>query len=326
MQSSSERIADVLKTWHAVIGDKEITSSQLLKRTAGGAQRVPAIRKLRDALQAVFPRQQLNAQRLGMWLSKHRGIESGELRLSGDYDSHKNHWIWTVFRPATSKEIEIELEEFGLRLLDQRNEKMVGKNLDQRLKQYEKDRDEIETLDEQRRAAESNRKYKELAKAKSANVEAIQTIDKAEKHPRKSIFLAPATGFFMFEQKTEKRCSDLQALGFRASMGYLSPSRFVIFIDGDPDMKELKRVALRFMVKVYESVKTPAKTKADSSETELVWNQQMQTWLPKPTAAMPLGYIPESKFLARAFVEDHERAGAAIVSHPFLKFSWEVFN
>lgn len=324
MQSSSERIADVLNAWHAVIGDKEITSSQLLKRTAGGAQRVPAIRKLRDALQAVFPRQKLNAQRLGMWLSKHRGIESGELRLSGDYDTHKNRWIWTVFRPASSKEIEIELEEFGLRLLDQRNEKMVGKNLDQQLKQIEQDDAKLDQLDDQRRADASDKEYQ---KREAANKEAIQVIDKVEKRPHKNVFLAPATtGFFLFEAKTEKRCRDLQALGFRASMGYLSPERFVIFIDGEPDMKELKRVALRFMLKVYESVSTPAKTKLDSVETELIWSSRMQTWLPKPTTAMPLGYNPDLKFLRRAFVEDHERAGPAIRSNPYLVFPWNVFT
>lgn len=315
-------IETLLKTWHAVIGDKEITSSQILKRTAGGAQRDPAIKELRDALQALFPRQQINAQRLGMWLSKYRGIESGDLRLSGDYDSHKNRWIWTVFRPASIEQIESELAESAQRYVEAREKKLVGKGLDRRLKQLEKDNAKLESLAEERRASESDKAYKELAKAEAANVEAQQVIDAAEKRPRKYVYLAPTAGHFIFEDKTDKRCDDLRALGFKASVGYLSPSRFVIWIDGNPDMKELKRVAERFLIKINETEKSPASAKASGSEQ--VWDAEHQRWLPADWNQLDHTSI---RLIRRALAGgEPERAGPAIRSTPFLRFDWKIFD
>ena len=61
-------------------------------------------------------------------------------------------------------------------------------------------------------------------------------------------------------------------------MGYLSPSRFVIWIDGDPDMKELKRVAMRFLMTIFES-EQPRPTKK-AHESELIWDGDRQQWLP----------------------------------------------
>ena len=252
-----------------------------------------------------------------MWLSKHRGSESGDLRLSGDYNSNKSRWHWYVFKPASIEQIESELQESVHRFVERREKKLVGKGLDERLRQIEKDQAALHALDEQRRVAESEREYKER---EAANAQAIKAIDAVEKRPSKYVYLAPRIGHFIFEGKTEKRCDDLRALGFKASMGYLSPSRFIIWIDGDPNMTELKRTAERFLLKIYESEKPRASAKASASEQ--IWDAEHERWLPPEWYEMDHTSI---RHIRKALELDRPRGGDPIHLKP-LSQAWSPFN
>ena len=318
MQSSSERIADVLKAWHAVIGDNEITSSQILKRTAGGAQRDPAVRKLRDALRALFPRQRLNAQRLGMWLAKHCGSESDDLRLSGDYDSNKNRWIWCVFRPASIEQIESEFQESAQRFIERREEKLVGKGLDQRLKQLEKDKAKLESLAEERRAYESDSKYKECESTKSteaANAEAQQVIDAAAKPSQlKAILLTPMRARrFMHRPSVEGCARKVRDAGFKCDViDYQQGYAVRVF---NIELAEARKLANRLLFGVHE-IASPLK--ARPGESEKVWCMHTQRWVDRVDNG--LRYVPEAKFIRRALSLDRQGSGA-IKLKPLARWS-----
>lgn len=305
MQSSSERIADVLNAWHAVIGDNEITSSQILKRTADGAQRDPAVRKLRDALQALFPCQQLNPQRLGMWLAKHRGSESGDLRLSGDYNSNKSRWHWYVLKVASIEQIESELAESAQRFVEARENKLAGKGLDRRLKQLEKDQVALDALDEQRRAAESDRKYKERVKFLAPNSPTPKQIKQAKCYvlvPRGTSRFSREASANLYEQKVRQ-------LGYTADVIFHRQGGYAIrLFDVDrSDAGSIARTVVLSVVEIKNRLKFEGKKTVIESDTDLP----------------AIGYFPEQKFLERALVEDHARVHRPT---PFLGFEWKIFD
>ena len=264
----------LLAAWSAAFGEREITSTELLKRTQHIALSDPLLAKLRDILRSILPfGRKLSALSLGLYLRRHIETEHDGYRLSGTYDSNWHRWNWYVFKVSSVEEIEAEPNVSMQPFIDARKKKLAGAGLEKQLKQLEKNAVE---LDQQRHADKSEK----------SNAEAQQAIDDAEKEEaeeeaevaRKHIYLAPACGHFVFEGRTEKRVRDLCKLGFKSSMGYLSPSRFVIWIDGDPDMKELKRVAMRFLMTIFES-EQPRPTKK-AHESELIWDGDRQQWLP----------------------------------------------
>ena len=318
--TGADKFETLMAAWYSAFGERELTASEALKQTAGAARQNPKLGALRNAMEALFPiGRAINPRRLGLYLRKHIDTQCAGYRLAGSYDSNVKRWDWYIFKPASIEEIESELEESVQRFVTAREQKLAGKGLAQRLKQSEKDLRALELLQENRRASESKRLYK---KREAANVQAIKAIDAAEKQPaRKHIYLAPARGHFLFEDKTEKCCNDLRGLGFEASMGYLSASRFIVWIDGDPDLKELKRVAERFLVKINETENTPAKSKPKNSKEE-IWDAEHQRWLPGDWNSIDHTSI---RLLRQAFVEDHVRR-PAVRSTPFINFGWDVFK
>lgn len=272
MAKLTNRDRDILKSllaaWSEAFGEREITSTELLKRTQHIALSDPLLVKLRDILRSILPfGRKLSALSLGLYLRKHIETEHGGYRLSGTYDSNQHRWNWYVFKISSVEQIESEPNISVQPFIDARKKKLAGAGLEKQLKQLEKDTIE---LDKQRHADKSDK----------PNAEAQQAMEKAEeeKAARKHIYLAPASGFFVFEHRTMKRCRELCKLGFIASMGYLSSSRFVIWIDGSPDMKELKRVATRFLMTIFESEQPRATKKA--RESEQIWDAQHERWLP----------------------------------------------
>lgn len=106
----------------------------------------------------------------------------------------------------------------------------------------------------------------------------------AEQKPTGPVyFLAPRCGFFSFERTAEKRAADLRDLGVsKAALVYLSATRSAIVIDGEYDLKELKRHALRLLLTVHVAAQRPTRKEP----------------------GLPLGYDPARKFVERALAID----------------------
>lgn len=301
---------------HTVFGDAvEFRSKDVMDRIAGRSSIDPKCHELKRALQGVFGNR-IGPQKLGAWFGRHKDTEAGPYRMTGlSYGA--GGWRWWVFKPSSVEEIENEIEQNAIAAADRRDQLLAGKNLNQRLQILEKDMDKLTPKppkpDGRRIRGEANR----IAREKQAEKDRREQ----ERQNAPHVYVAPRTGYFLFEKKAEKVCQNLVELGIKATMGYPTANHFVVHIGEQYDPVVLRNFALKHLLCVFSGT-GPVRSKA-SRDPEKIWNQKLQIWENPPTAALPLGYDPAQKFLDRALQSDNKGSQAI----PMLSTSsWNPFQ
>lgn len=128
----------------------------------------------------------------------------------------------------------------------------------------------------------------------------------------KCFVLVPCGACRFSHEPTAKTCEQkVRALGYTADVVFHRNGGYAVRLY-DVDLAEAKFIAKQLLRKIVEIKNL---LKRDGEKTVIEGPD-----LPA------IGYFPEAKFLRRAFVEDYERAGAAIRSYTFLNFEWSVFD
>ena len=165
-----------------------------------------------------------------------------------------------------------------------------------------------------------------LAQDKRREAEREQRHKRLTPPNQEIVYLTPPNADWFTHERTAQRLVDnLRAAHFDASIdsgpgGELCAVR--IQRSSVDDIKEYCRTHRMEFHRVREIC--PSQMKAKPSQSEQVWDQRMQPWLPADWNQRDHTSI---RLIRRALAGGgHERTGPAIRSTPYLRFDWNVFD
>ena len=305
---------NLYKAIRSVFGDNEFYAGDVVRQSRYVARKEQ--RELAEVLRATFGRR-VTGRMVGHFLNKHSHEVPEGLTFEVVTDRRRRQKIYCIFEPVSVEEIEADIEARTEAFKRKRAKDMAGKNLMQQIRQLEKDQRKLDQVEENRRKVEATREQRRIDKANQA---AQQEMERAEMAARTATIVAPRMGFWIEQWRAEKLLNQFVEKGFKASIGFVVGARPVIRIDGTFDIKQLKAEAFRLGLIVRQERTQAAKAK---ESTEQIWNNELQRWMPKPTAALPLGYDPDLRYLNRT--ADPPRTGPPVRSNPIFNFGWKIF-
>ncbi len=306
---------NLYKAIRAVFGDNEFYAGDVVRQSKFIARTEQ--RELAEVLRATFGRR-VTGRMVGHFLNKNRDKVPEGWTFEVVTDRRRRQKIYCIFEPVSIDEIEADIEARTEAFKRNRAKNMAGRDLMQQLRQLEKDQRKLDQVEENRRKIEAARELRRIDKADQA---AQQEIEQAEMAAHTVTTVAPRMGFWIEQWRAEKLLHQFVEKGFNASIGFVVGARPVIRIDGTFDFKQLKAEAFRLGLIVRQEKSQAAKAK---ESTEQIWNNELQRWMPKPTAALPLGYDPDLRYLNRT--ADPPRTGPTVRSNPFFNFGWKIFD
>lgn len=149
---------------------------------------------------------------------------------------------------------------------------------------------------------------------------------RATPKPRTLIYLSPPNADWFTHQRTAQKIVDnLCAAHFDASIDWGPGGEMCAVRIQKSDVNAVKEYCRTHRMEYHRVREITQASKQAKCQSEQVWDQRLQTWLPKPSASMPLGYAPEAKFIRRALELDRHRGADPIHLTPVSQ-AWSPFN